>query len=105
MDTLLGEIDWNTLLMEKDALVMIMGPTAAVLIILGSVIAIQWRKVRQAEHDARLKERMIERGFSAEEIERVMGVRLKPGRGRTAKVVVGCCDAPDGGDLRRAACG
>jgi hypothetical protein len=35
-------------------------------------IAKNWRKVRVSEHQAALKQSMIERGMSADEIERVM---------------------------------
>lgn len=42
------------------------------LIILGVTIAIQWRRVQQAKYDAELKLRMIERGFTAEEIKTVI---------------------------------
>ena len=36
------------------------------------IIAYQWRKVRMAAYNARLKQLMIERGMSAGEIERVL---------------------------------
>ncbi len=36
------------------------------------VIADQWRKVRVAAYNARLKQLMVERGMSAGEIERVL---------------------------------
>jgi hypothetical protein len=35
-------------------------------------LANNWRKVRESEHAAALKQSMIERGMSAEEIERVL---------------------------------
>lgn len=37
-----------------------------------SVVAVQWRKTRVAAYNARLKQIMIERGMSVEEIERVI---------------------------------
>jgi hypothetical protein len=42
------------------------------LIVLGVVIANQWRKIRQAEIQAALKQDMLERGMSAEEIKLVL---------------------------------
>ena len=36
------------------------------------IIAHQWRKARVAAYNARLKQLMIERGMSADEIERVI---------------------------------
>ncbi len=41
-------------------------------------IAIQWRKARQAEVEAGLKAQMVERGMSAEEIERVIHSGKRP---------------------------
>jgi len=37
-----------------------------------AVTAVQWRKVRQADFDASLKHDMLNRGMSADEIERVV---------------------------------
>jgi hypothetical protein len=41
-------------------------------------VAVQWRKARQAEVEAGLKAQMIERGMSAEEIERVIQSGNRP---------------------------
>jgi hypothetical protein len=38
----------------------------------GCTIAVQWRKAVQAKEVAELKRQMIQRGMSAEEIERVL---------------------------------
>ena len=72
MSPLLAEIDWNALLQTPDALIALVMPVTFVLIILGVTIAIQWRKVQQAKYDAELKLRMIERGFTAEDIKTVI---------------------------------
>jgi hypothetical protein len=44
----------------------------------------QWRQVRVSEHLAALKQNMIERGMSADEIERVINAGL-PARGTADK--------------------
>jgi hypothetical protein len=72
MQGLIAGIDWNTLLQRPDAFEMLIGLGATTIIILGVTVAIQWRKAQQARYSAELKERMIERGFTAEEIERVI---------------------------------
>jgi hypothetical protein len=72
MAWLLADIDWNTLLQAPDTLITLVMPITFVLIILGVTIAIQWRRVQQAKYDAELKLRMIERGFTAEEIKTVI---------------------------------
>ena len=63
----LAEIDWNTLL-EPPAIVFIVGGIIALV----AIIVPQWRKAQQAAAEARLKEQMLQRGFSADEIERVI---------------------------------
>jgi hypothetical protein len=73
MACLLADIDWNTLLQSPDTLVTLVVPIMTVLVILGVTIAIQWRRVQQAKYDAELKLRMIDRGFTAEEIKTVIG--------------------------------
>jgi hypothetical protein len=50
--------------------------SAGVLIILGTTFARSWVKVRRATLEAELKMEMIQRGMSADEIERVLGARL-----------------------------
>jgi hypothetical protein len=50
-------------------------------------IAISWRKVRTSEHLAALKQTMIERGMSAEDIERVINAGL-PGEDKASKYSV-----------------
>ena len=41
-------------------------------VLLTRIVTNQWRQVRLGETEALLKARMIERGFSAQEIERVV---------------------------------
>ncbi len=51
-------------------------PTVAIvctaLVVLGSVIVTQWRKVRQLDTEAALKQDMLNRGMSVEDVERVL---------------------------------
>jgi hypothetical protein len=44
-----------------------------------TAIANNWRKVHQSEHLSALKQSMVERGMSAEEIERVLNAGPSPG--------------------------
>ena len=65
------------------------------------IIAFYWRRVRVAAYNARLKQLMIERGMSADEIERVLRAGGQPAEGgRSRKHVAvgiehvlgsGCC--------------
>ncbi len=43
-----------------------------------AIIVPQWRKAKQAGDEARLKERMIERGFTSDEIEKVIKASATP---------------------------
>ena len=51
---------------------------AAFVFIMSGVVAVaaigfpQWRQVRQNESTSRLKQKMVDRGYSADEIERVL---------------------------------
>ena len=69
MTLLLAEFDWNALF-DLPKIVFLAGAIIA----LGAIIAPQWRKVVQSRNETRLKEKMIERGFPADEIERVTRV-------------------------------
>ena len=55
-------------LLQPEVLVFLVGGTIAVIAIVGGCIA----RVLVHREEARLKARMVERGFSAEEIERVV---------------------------------
>lgn len=66
MDLVAG-IDWNGLLEPPNGILVICG---AVCII--ALIAPQWRRIRQHADDVRLKEQMVQRGFTADEIEQVL---------------------------------
>jgi hypothetical protein len=50
--------------------------------VLGSVLAVNWRKARESEHLAALKQSLADKGMSADDIERIMRAgpeRKKPG--------------------------
>jgi hypothetical protein len=71
---LLADFDWNhltTLLFW----VFILGGGSALITLINS-LAKHWRKVRESEHLAALKQSLVERGMSVEEIERI--VRAAP---------------------------
>lgn len=53
---------------------------AAALIAVVTIVATQQRRAREAAYNARLKQLMIERGMSAEEIERVITSGAPKGR-------------------------
>ncbi len=81
-----GGIDWNALL-RSDTIPVVLCSFMCGALGVTTVIAMQWRRVRISEAEAALKLRMVERGFSTEEIERV--VQATPnaahrGRGRGA---------------------
>ncbi len=47
------------------------GVVGIVVVIVGPICAVQWARVRQAEADAQVKQDMLARGLSVEEIERL----------------------------------
>lgn len=64
------------------AIAFTMGGLALVLIVW--TLASAWRRVRIAEYNAHLKNRMIERGLSADEIERILRAPGGGARGQHA---------------------
>jgi len=54
----------------------------AALVGIVAIIAVNWSKVRRAEFDATLKHDMLQRGMTADEIERVLGRRNPRRAGR-----------------------
>ncbi len=78
MDILAG-IDWQPLLEGGD------GPPLLLFIVMGIVIiavvvGVQWRRVRISEVEAGLKIRMIERGYSPEQIGQVLQAKMGTAR-------------------------
>lgn len=76
MSLLLAEVDWNKLIDDPVLLVVVAVWLIVGAVVLGIVIAVQWRKVQQARHEANLKQRMIERGFKPDEIVSVINAGL-----------------------------
>jgi hypothetical protein len=71
----------SVFLMKDAALVFIFVAVALCAAAFG--IAVQWRKARQAEVEAALKQEMIQRGMSADEITRVLqATALDPPEGK-----------------------
>jgi hypothetical protein len=69
----LAEVDWNSVFMADPSALIVCALWLGVgLVVLAAVVAVQWRKVRIAKDNASLKQQMIERGFTAEEIIRVI---------------------------------
>jgi hypothetical protein len=88
----IAQFDWNALIQQEDGiLVMVLAMCATILIIsVTAVIAIEWRRIQVAKINARLKELMIQRGYSVEEISTVIGARgpkprrVRPSAGRSS---------------------
>ena len=78
----LASIDWTRLL-DGPAIPLMFFFTAITVVCIVSVVAVQWRRVRVAETDATIKARMIEKGYSPEEIERVLQAASERTRHRT----------------------
>ncbi len=80
MSPVLAEMDWNTLLGDRDLLVVVAVWFVVGVVVLGSIIAIEWRKVQQTRREADLTEQMIERGFTADEIVNVLNAGTRQAR-------------------------
>ena len=74
----LAAVDWNEFLQNRDVLPVLLATVLAGTIVLVAIIVPQWRKAKQAGDEARLKERMIERGFTADEIATVIKASATP---------------------------
>lgn len=66
-----GGVDWNQFL-NGDVFPGVVISAITALIIVIWVVVVQWRRVRIAEADVGLKLRMLERGYSADEIAKVL---------------------------------
>jgi hypothetical protein len=58
----------------------VMGTLTGLGIVVAKIVSKAWQVVRANEADAALKQEMLDRGMSAEEIERVIRASSKPGR-------------------------
>lgn len=63
----IAAFDWSQLL-RTPTIVFVVGGVIAVF----AIVLPHWRRVREVEAASRLKQKMIDRGFSADEIERVL---------------------------------
>jgi hypothetical protein len=77
----LSGFDWNTYVREGDFAGLVVCIIMAIIVITALALW-HWSKVRIAEAELRLKERMVDRGFSPEEIERVFATGSSKRRGR-----------------------
>ena len=68
---MLGSFDSSILFETPLGVLMVAVVVGGITGIIG-VIATNWRKVREAEQNAALKQSMVNRGMSADEIERVL---------------------------------
>jgi len=68
---MLAEIVWN-----RDTIGIIVGGSVPIIAILGGL----WYSLEKAKSTNDLKRRMVERGMSAEEIERVMAAKEPKGK-------------------------
>jgi len=71
-----AKIDWNNILTETP----IVPVLAALTVGLVALIYPQWRKAQQAAAETRLKEKMIDRGYSPDEIARVVNAGVGKAR-------------------------
>jgi len=90
MHALVATIDWDSVLQQPDVVPLMLGFGTAAIVILGVTIAVQWRKAQQTKYNAQLKERMIERGFTAEEIATVISATPE-GRRHGQQTAIGAC--------------
>lgn len=68
----LGESAWQTIFSQDSSLPVICVFTMIVLVVCIPTVANYWYRLAKARTEAELKHAMIERGMSAEEIERVL---------------------------------
>ncbi len=68
----LAELNWNSLLQQDPGLPFMVVFSLMAIVAVAAIVAPQWRRVRLAEADARLKRQMIEQGYSAEEIKTIL---------------------------------
>jgi hypothetical protein len=69
---------WEPFAKNPELLIPLALTVCGALVGLVAILAHQWRAVRRAEMEAALKQDMLKRGLSAEEIERVLRASEKP---------------------------
>ncbi len=80
MSTFLAEIDWSKVLTEGPGFIAYFGAVLITLISLAAIVAPVWQRAQEARANARLKERMLVHGFSADEIVNVISAGAPTGR-------------------------
>ena len=75
-------LSWQSFI-DGDMFPLIVSLVGVAFVLIVSVLAIQWRRVRVTETEGAIKMRMIEKGYAADEIERV--VQSSPPRKRDRK--------------------
>ena len=70
--SILADFDWNLLRGNEEILVPVTVFGVGLIIAITAIVGHYWRRERQAGYDAELKRTMLERGMSAEDIERVI---------------------------------
>jgi len=66
-----GMINWQRFI-DGDTFPLIVFLVGGAFVMIVSVLAVQWRRVRVAETEGAIKMQMIEKGYAADEIERVV---------------------------------
>lgn len=82
MPPLLAEIDWNTLLADRELVLICAVWVILAIVVLAAIVAVQWRKAYQTKCEALLKQQMLERGFTADDIAKVIDVGVSGRRAR-----------------------
>ncbi len=67
----IAPLSWQGFI-DGDTFPLIVSLVVAAFVLIVSVLAIQWRRARVSETEGAIKMRMIEKGYSADEIERVV---------------------------------
>lgn len=89
-------VDWNQFL-NGDIFALVLCLSIGGLVSVIAIVARHWKQVRVAESEAGLKMRMIERGFSAEQIDKVLraGLVAKPHNRHRRSVAAQAYRPPD----------
>lgn len=75
VSVILAEGSWDGLLSDPRWLGVVAGPLMLVLIVVVPTLIVYWYKVAKVRAEVELKQTMIERGMSVEEIERVLAAK------------------------------
>lgn len=81
---MVAEFDWNHFFASPFGWLSI-AVVAGVISSIASSITGNWRRIRESEQMAVLKQNMVERGMSADEIERILNAGTRRQRDETSK--------------------